>query len=572
MPRLVALAAALALAAACTPAGPSNPPASTLPGVSRPQVYEPEPVRHSGGTAVVGDWTFPSSLAPPVPGGPAQTALENVLFAGLLGVHPDLTWFPDLVAELPAPPGADGVLRYRLRSGLDWSDGVPITADDVIYTWQLISGPGNPMASSKAGYDAISAIDRVSDLEVAIHFSRPYPSYQLLFGFLLPKHRLGGTDLSKLVSDPYWARPDVVSGPFQVAELAAGDHITFTPNPHYADGRGSAGHRAYLDRLLFRAYATKQALLAGMKAGEVDAPLGLAEHDLDAVAEMSGLQVKLTPVLQYEQLTFNQASPNPVTGAAPPWAGDPQLLYALDVALDRPSLLEGLLRGRAPEAVTPLTPLLPAQADPSLRVPDFDLKKAASILDAEGWTRGADGVRVRNGRRLAFVLTTTDGNQLRAHEEEIIVAAWRRAGADVQISNVASDALFASLSLGGVLASGRYQAAIWSWILPPDPDAEYAIFHSSQVPSSAGGSGSNYSRCSNPAIDADLAAGRAGYDPAQRAAAYRDFQRHYASSRCELPLYQHLDVTAISHRLHNHRANPTTAGDLWNLADWWVAG
>lgn len=571
MGRLAALATAFALAAACTPAGAPEPPASTLPGVSRPQPYEPEPAGHGGGGAVVGDWTFPSSLAPPVSGGPAQTALESVLFAGLLGIHPDLTWFPDLAAELPAPPGTDGILRYRLRSGLSWSDGVPITADDVIYTWQLITGPGNPNAASKAGYDAITGIDRVSDLELRIHFSRPYPSYQLLFGFLLPKHRLGGTDLSRLASDPYWARPDVVSGPFQVAEVAAGDHIAFTPNPHYPDGRGPSGHRAHLDSLVFRAYATKQALLAGMKAGEVDAPLGLAEHDLDTVAEMSGLQVKLSPVLQYEQISFNQASPNPATGAPPPWSGDPQLLYALDLALDRPSLLKGLLKGRAPEALTPLTPLLPAESDPSLVAPSFDLKKAGAVLDAEGWIRGLDGVRVRHGRRLAFVLTTTDGSQLRAHEEEIIVAGWRRAGADVQVRNVASDALFAGFPQGGVLASGRYQAAIWSWILPPDPDAEYAIFHSSQVPGAAAGSGSNYSRCSNPAIDADLAAGRAGYDPARRAAAYRDFQRQYTSSRCELPLYQHLDVTAISHRLHNHRPNPTSAGDLWNVADWWVA-
>jgi len=108
---------------------------------------------------------------------------------------------------------------------------------------------------------------------------------------------------------------------------------------------------------------------------------------------------------------------------------------------------------------------------------------------------------------------------------------------------------------------------------PPDADAEYAIFHSSQVPSATnGGAGSNYSRCSRPALDAALTAGRSVYDPAARDSAYRDFQREYLNARCELPLFQHLDVTAVSHRLHNHRPNPTTAGDLWNVADWWVNG
>ena len=547
------------------------------PEVVVPSVYSAEPSRHSGGAITIGQTQFPAVLSPLFPGGPSATAVENLLFAGLLGLEPDLAWYPDLAADVPSPPtGTPGEVSYRLRPGLHWSDGQPITVDDVIYTWQLVTAPGNPLPSSADGYNRIASVERRSDLEATIHFREPYPAYQNLFGGLLPKHRLHGLDLGTLLQDSYWSRPDVVSGPFQITELRAGDHITLTRNPHYGDGRdgsGPADHPAHLDRIVFQTYPTKSAELAALKAGEIQVGLGLSERDLGTLGSMSNVRRKLAPELQYEQVTFNQADPNPGTGKQPVWAGDRELLRALDLSLDRPALIAGPLGGHAPAATSPIGPAESWARDSSLPERAYDPRQAERILDADGWVRGADGVRSKAGRRLSFVLSTNAGNPLRAHEEELMVEGWKRVGVEAKLQNFPTDQFFAGLAAGGVLAAGTFEAGLWAWVLPPDPDAEFGIFHSSQIPTAANqGMGSNYSRCQDPAIDGALAAGRAGYDQSRRAVAYRAFQAAYLNARCEVPLYRHLDVAAVSPRLHNYVPHPAPVGDTWNVADWWIEG
>lgn len=114
-----------------------------------------------------------------------------------------------------------------------------------------------------------------------------------------------------------------------------------------------------------------------------------------------------------------------------------------------------------------------------MSAPVYDLERARRTLDQDGWAAGPDGVRVKNGRRLAFTLTTTSDQQLRATERDIVVSGWRKLGADVTSRDFPVAALFGSFDQGGVLARGQYEAALWSWLVPPDPDSEFGIFHSS---------------------------------------------------------------------------------------------
>jgi peptide/nickel transport system substrate-binding protein len=193
------------------------------------------------------------------------------------------------------------------------------------------------------------------------------------------------------------------------------------------------------------------------------------------------------------------------------------------------------------------------------------------MLDADGWGVGADGIRTKNGRRLAFGLTSTQDQLLRTNEEEILAIGWRKLGADVSAQNYSSQQLFADFAHNGVLARGLYQAAIWAWITPPDPDSEFDTLHSSRMPAAGSSSGQNYSRCRNSGVDQALTDGRGTLDQAQRGSAYRSFQRAYAQARCEMPLYRRLAIGVTSPRLRNFALNPGPGGSTWNLADWWLA-
>jgi peptide/nickel transport system substrate-binding protein len=582
--RAVALAALATVSlggcsASLLPAGSGTTAArSGLPAVHAPGAYRAQAAPRRGGTIVIGTSQLPTTLSPYFGSQAAATPIAEAMYDGLLATGPDLQWYGDMAAGVPTPEnggvkvvGAGMDVTYQLRQGLAWSDGQPITPDDVIFTYQAIAGPGRAAGLNQGGYDLVSGVERSGAGGVVVHFRSLYPAYRSLFPALLPQHRLQGVASDRLAADPYWSRPDVVSGPFVLAEVAP-DHITLRRNPHYADGRlemSFLGHAAYADRVVFRGLPTRQAVLAALKAGEVQADIDLTERELSTVARLADVRVSLAPALAYEQVSLNQTQVNPGTGRTPPWVGDPAVAEALDLALDRPTLERRLL-GRPPLTATPVSPLVAWAYDGALAAPAYDLERARRLLDQDGWTPGADGVRVKAGRRLSFFLSTTANQPLRGTEEDVVAAGWRRLGADVRVQDFSGTQLFGGYDQGGVLSHGDYEAALWSWITPEDPDSEFDILHSSAVPASATPSAENYSRCHDPALDQALASGRGTLDVGQRGAAYRAFQQAYVHARCELPLYRRLDIGATSPNLHNFALNPGPAGNTWNLADWWL--
>jgi len=569
MRRGVALFLLLA-AAGCQPSSPAAQPTATpapTPAVppTLPAPYQAEPAGHEGGVATVGDWQFPVTLPPAYAPSPTSAAMiQQALFSGLVGVDPTLGYYGDLAHSVPTVAnggvktvGSGMDVTYDLRPGLRWSDGQPITSDDVIFTWQATAGT--------EGYDRITGIDKRGDAGFTVHFRSIYPAYALLFGAIVPKHRLAAIERAQLGSDPYWSKPDVVSGPLTVADAVPADHYTLQRNPRYADGRADMpllNHAAHLEKVVFKAFATKAALLAALKAGDIQVALELDEHDLDLAAAVAGARLQPVPWLSYEQVTLNQQ--------AQLWKDDAALRSALAAAVDVGSVLAGPLHNRAPAATGPISPELGWAYNGDLGAPRFELEQARSALEADGWALGADAVRTKAGQRLQFTLAAVADSPLAAAEQQILVAGWRQAGADVRVQDFAAGELFASFADNGVLARGRFDAALFAWIAPADPDGAFATLHSSQIPSPQNPAGENFSRCDSPALDADLAAGRATLDRVQRAEAYRDLQAQYRKAACEVPLYQRLDIGLSSRRLHNYAPNPAAPGNTWNLADWWI--
>jgi peptide/nickel transport system substrate-binding protein len=578
-----ALAAVATLSACSVPALPGRGPAASQPGppglprVAAPGPYRAQPAPRPGGTITVGSWQFPTTLSPYLGGQTVAAPVLQAIDDGLLGSAPDLGWYGDLARDVPTPenggvrPVGDGMdVTYRLRGGLTWSDGQPVTPDDVLFTYQVITGPGRAAGLGQEGYDRIASVEVSGEDAVVIHFRSLFPAYRSLFPVILPGHRLRAVPFDRLAADPFWSKPDVVSGPF-VVDGVGPDRVTLRRNPGYGAGRLEMpflGHAAYADRVVFRAFPSRQAVLAALKAGDIQVAIDLTERELPTVARLAGTHVDLAPSLGYEQVSLNQASPNPATGVTPPWVGDPAVAEALDLALDRPGLARRL--DGPPATATPISPLLGWAFDGTAAAPGFDLGRARQLLEQDGWVAGADGVRVKNGRRLAFFLSTIADQQQRATERDLLVQDWRLLGADVRVQDFPVDQLFASFEQGGVLARGGYEAALWSWIPAPDPDSEYDLLDSSAAPAAGAPGRQNYSRCHDPMVDQALEQGRGTLDQVRRAAAYRTFQAAYLRARCELPLYRRMDIGVTTPRLHNFALNPGPAGNTWNLADWWL--
>ena len=539
--------------------------------------YQPERARHEGGTLVAGDWESPTNFSPLFNEEVPAAQVDALLFAGLVRLDPNLQPVADLVERVPTLGNGDvkwnrgaGTVdvTYRLRAGLRWSDGEPLTADDVAFTWRLIVNPKVQGVLSPDGYAAISRVD-VHDLQrFTLHFDRVYPKFLNLFPAVLPQHRLAGIAPEQLATNAFWGHPDVVSGPFKISELVPDDHIMLVRNDAWSQGR--AGRRVHLDGILYKIYPEAGQLMDATRAGQVSLALELPDDQLAALTDTGSATIQRRSQLAYEQVTFNQADPNPLTGQPPLWKNDPALLKALRMAINRPALVKKFYGDRARLAESPIPSALSAFHDPDVSL-TYDAGAAARLLDGDGWTPGPDGIRSKDGRRLSFHLVIALGSPLRSAVRDELAAEWRKVGAEVSVAEAHPSELFSGYAQGGLLERGLFEAGLWTWSIGPDPDGVYPLEHSSQIPNDQNqGLGSNFGRFDSPDLDRNLDKGRTSLATVERARSYAAFERAYARLGFELPLFERVLVVMASPHLHNLAPNAAPDTTLWNAADWWV--
>ena len=539
--------------------------------------YQPEPARHEGGTLVVGDWESPTNFSPLFNEEVPAAQVDALLYAGLVKLDSSLQPVADLVERVPTLQNGDvkwnrvaGTVdvSYRLRSGLQWSDGQPLTSDDVAFTWGLIVNPKVQGVLSPDGYRSISRVDVHDAQRFTLHFDRVYPKFLNLFPAILPQHRLSGIAPEKLGGDPFWARPDVVSGPFKISEMVPDDHITLIRNEAWSQGR--SGRRPHLDGIVYKLYPETGQLIDAARKGQVALALEIPDDQLATLANTGSATTQHRSQLAYEQVTFNQADPNPATGQPPPWKNDPALLQALRGAIDRQAMVKKFFRGQAQLAESPIPSALTSFHDPNVSLA-YDPGNATRLLDGDGWVVGADGIRSKQGRRLSFQLVTALGSPLRNAIRDQLIADWRKLGAEVTATEAHPSELFSGYAEGGLLERGQFEAGLWTWSIGPDPDGVYPLENSTQIPTDKNqGSGSNFGRFNNPDLDRNLDRGRNTLVMVERAKAYAAFERAYTHTGFELPLFERALVVLASPHLHNLLPNPAPDTTLWNAADWWV--
>ena len=566
---LAALAALTALPACTSASAPLRPNGA---GAGYHAVVPPGP----GGTAVLADYEYPSTLNPLTARTDAELRLGELLFAPLWGLDPQLRPYPDLARLVPTPEngqvrvGRDGhsmTVDVRLVAGLRWSDGQPITADDVIFTWRAITDP-ETRATSTAGYDRIRTMERRSDTEVVWVFDSAYPAYLLLGAgmFVMPAHRLQAVAHADWFRSVFSQRPDVVSGPFVVSDAVAADHLVLATNPQFTDGRAAAdaysggrspfSHRPYLDRIVFIAPAGKSAEVQALTAQSADVGFHLLPDDLGDVQGIPESAPVVTTGLRDELLNPNHAV-NHATGRAPPWVGDPSVLEALDRGLDRSALVRDVAGG----AGLPSRGVYPrALASFASQVPlpqSGDVEGARRLLDLDGWLPGSDGVRTKSGRRLDFSLIGICGRPDLEHELDRLRRQWLPLGVAVTTGCQTRDA-FLQMN-----RAGAFDMTLTSNQWAPDPSAWAAI--------AVSGRPDNWNACQDRALDAALARGEATLSAEVRGSAYKDAEREWLRYRCTIPLFEVPEIREVSTRLRNFAPNPA-APDTWNAADWWLAG
>ncbi|HEY1161646.1 MAG TPA: peptide ABC transporter substrate-binding protein [Candidatus Dormibacteraeota bacterium] len=570
-----------------------------------------------GGQLVYSDWEAVNNLFGFSSSAATISQATTMLWLSLWTFDPTNVPVPDLASEIPATDNG-GIkvidtthmdMTVNLKAGLKWSDGSPLTSDDVIFTWQAICDPAAGYPST-AGYDHIVSIEKKSDTQTVWHFgpeatksakdskgadtyrcgmtapldSGIYAPYLLLGIQVYPKVALGNLahgDWAK--ADYFNVKPTVTSGPYMVESFTPGNaaQVVMVPNPHYADGRSGAkvfNHAPYLDKVIYKIYGTKPSQIAGLAAGDSDLGLDLIANDLPALQAINGYTTVAITGLLDEFLTFNQGKnmkgcPAPYDqtkcGTATIFSGDKLLRQAVNLAIDKNAINDNLVHKAGVPMNGPLLSTFKPWADTTLAKFTRDVAKANSLLDQDGWVKGSDGIRAKAGRKLHFTITTTAGNKQRASEVELIANNLKEIGADVPSSPDTGTNVFDSFNTGGIFATGQYDVALFANNWQPDPDSFASYVAVNQIPSPTNQSGGNWGHANDPALDALFAQGANVLDIPKRIDLYNKAQAEWLDNAPTVQLYERPDVFSFNTtNFGNFSGSANSALAIWNMADW----
>ncbi|MGB5048732.1 MAG: peptide ABC transporter substrate-binding protein, partial [Caldilineaceae bacterium] len=463
--------------------------------------------------------------------------------AGLSVVDQNGDFQPVLAEAIPSI--ADGTVSedfltvtWKLRPGLLWSDGTPITSDDVKFTWEAVSNPDSGAVLSN-NFEKIASIDTPDDLTAVVHYSEVNSAYPMQFAFgILPRHATGEPNEMEKWE---WNRAPVTAGAFVVSEWNSGDSIVMDRNPnYYLDGQ------PYLDRLIFKVVPDPGAQMAMMIQGEGQVHLwpGATKEDYDVQMEGEGA-LQEVPGQWNMALRFNLSQPfDDDPGPTPPHPilGDLKVRQALAHAIDYDTIINDVNPGVSP-ATSPFAYGWYRCDIP--RTYGFDVDKANALLEEAGWVLGDDGIRVasgaanaEDGTRLSLQMEGYTNFQPLVKLEEAIVEMWKAVGVEATIQNDDFSIIFGSLADGSPRKTGNFDILIYDSSLSIDPQATIAgLFHSSAIPSADNPAGGNYSRWVN--VDADAAIDLAGstVDVPTRQAAYCDLANLIDAELPQLHLY-----------------------------------
>ena len=475
--------------------------------------------------------------------------IEAGVVEGLVTNDEEMKIIPVLAAEIPTTENGGVVVRadggmdvtWKLRPGVKWHDGVAHTSADVKFTVDAIN-KGDWKPESVDGFDRITSVDTPDSLTAVVHYKEIYAPYQLQFvRGTLPKHVLEGRDLN--TANDYNRAP-LGTGPYKVKEWKTGEYILL----ERAEGYWRGAEYPKIKQLLFRFLTNTTTRINLLKSGEVHMVALVAWDKVRELESIAGLRMNRVVGNGYEHVTLNQKHFTPFA--------DVNVRRALAHAVDRDLLVRTILDGKVEVVNGPIQPLSAAY-EPRVPTYDFNPDRARALLTEAGWVPGADSIRRKDGKRLAFTLITQSGFAIRENVSQALQQAFRDVGADMTVK------LLDGTTISSVWFSGDFDAMLHWWQMGADPELTL-FFAGDRMPPA----GRNINYVNDTTLTSLLYRSDRTADVAQRNELLRDAQRRIAALAPEIVLYNTAKVDAVPRSLKGFTGNPTNAGPFWNVHQW----
>jgi len=520
---------------------------------------------HAGRRAERNAWTIPGVLR--MAGRQEPENLNPLLGTQTIDIDLSMFWagylfdwsdrntlVPELAQRVPTLENGDiakdGLaITYHLRRGVRWQDGAPFDAADVIYTWRQMLNPRN-LVVSRGGYDLVSRIDELDRYTVTVHLKHRFAPFVNTFftmanhsNCILPKHLLARyPDINRVGFNTL----PIGTGPFRIVSYERGSRIRFVANDAYWRGPPK------LRRIDYQIVPSDDAILTLLRSHAIDFYFRAAETLAPSVRGIPGTRIVLAPFFRFADLGLN---------AGVPALHDRRVRQALASATDKAALVAKVTHGVAVTGNTDQPPWSWAY-DPHAASQPSDPKRAVAMLEAAGWTMGVDGIRRRDGVPLRLTLVGFTGSNTAASAEVQMQSQWRRVGVDVAIKNFSSAQLYATLGMGGIEQSGKFDVAFENWAGGTDPD-DALLYRCDMAPPT----GWNIYHLCNRALDAAERSALSHYDRATRRSAYATIQRIAAVEVPFIVLWYQREFDVVNTDLSGYR--PASAvTPFWNTWEW----
>ncbi|MFD0715379.1 peptide-binding protein [Paenibacillus sp. GCM10027626] len=477
---IVMAAMFLSACSSSKPEAPSNPSSETnnSGGANTPKDSpEPEKEAVDGGEITTAYLSEPKGFIRFWATDVYSSEVIELVFSSLYRFNEKQDIVPDLAEGEPQFSEDKKVMTIKIRNDAKFSDGQPVTADDVVFTYNIPINPEH-VSPRKGTFDAIEKVEKVDDTTIKFTFKEPYAGYiDTLIYNIMPQHLLKDASVKDMDKSDFYKNP-VGSGPFKLQEWKSGQYLTFVRNENYY---GKAG----LDKVTIKIIPDANAMMAQLQTGEIN----VVDVPADNLAVIEDYASKNPDKLKLQKGITSSAYIYAGWNLANPLFQDKNVRKALTMAIDRQAIVDSVAEGQGELIHSQTTPSYWNYTDD---VPKFDynVEQAKKLLEEAGWKdTDGDGILDKDGKKFEFEMRTNQGNKVREQVMTVVQQQLKEVGISVIPQTMEGSAF-----INEFLAK-NFTSVIFGWDISGDPNPK-GIWHSSEIES-----GMNTISYSNPEVD-----------------------------------------------------------------------